>query len=286
MRISVASAALLLAFALPSAHALATSGEILDAAALAALEARAEHAEPREQCFLYTQLVDEYVEVAGRQIADGDIDKANESLKRVQSFADRIHMQKDTKRLKNAETLMHAATYHLSQFMHQVSTEDTGLLQATLKRLDKLHDQLLAQVFAYYPQDRVVAFIDFLDQRTKQIDKLIIGRRQPGREEDIHDLMEQFTSIADDFDDNLDDYSQHHRDIRKMLPKVVAATERWATALKTPPENEAYSVSRKLALETLADVRDTAAKMIDEQKAWFLAHPPPKDNTQKPAPKS
>ena len=150
MRVSVASAALLLFVALPPVHAFAaSSGEILDASALAQLEARAEHAEAREQCFLYTQLVHEYVEVAGKQIADGDIEKANETLKRVQGFADRIHMQKDTKRLKNAESLMHAATYHLNQFMHQVSTEDVELLQATLKRLDTLHDQLLAQVFAH-----------------------------------------------------------------------------------------------------------------------------------------
>ncbi len=134
---------------------------------------------------------------------------------------------------------------------------------------------------AYYPVDRVSAFIEFLDQRTKEIDKLCVGRRQPGREEDIHDLMEQFTSIADDFDDNLDDYGEHHRDIRKVLPKVIAAAERWGTALRTPPEHEAYNVSRKLALETLADIQETAKKLVEEQKAWFLAHPPAKDGKAK-----
>jgi hypothetical protein len=139
---------------------------------------------------------------------------------------------------------------------------------------------------AYYPPDRVMAFIEFLDQRTRAIDKLCTGKRQPGREQDIHDLMEQFTSIADDFDDNLDDYSQHHRDVRKALPKVIAAAERWATTLRTPPEHEAYSVSRKLALESLADIRESATKLVEEQKAWFLAHPPGKDDASKPSPRS
>jgi hypothetical protein len=139
---------------------------------------------------------------------------------------------------------------------------------------------------AYYPPDRVMAFIEFLDQRTKAIDKLTAGKRQPGREQDIHDLMEQFNSIAEDFEDNLDDYSQHHRDIRKVLPKVVAAAERWGTSLRTPPDNEAYTITRKIALETLADVRESATKMIDEQKAWFLAHPPPKENSAKPSARS
>ena len=150
MRLPVVSAALLLIVALPPSRAFASASvDALDAASLADLEARAEHAQVKEQCFLYTQLVHDYVEVVGKQLAAGEIDQATASLKRVEAFADHIHMERDTKRLKNAETLMHVATYHLSQFMHLVSTEDMAMLQATLKRLDKLHDQLLAQVFAH-----------------------------------------------------------------------------------------------------------------------------------------
>ena len=134
---------------------------------------------------------------------------------------------------------------------------------------------------AYVPVDRVAAFIAFLDQRTRAIETLMAGRRRPGREEDVHDQMEQFTSIADDLDDNLEDYSKRHADLRKVLPKLVAATERWGTALKSPSEDEAYTVSRKLALETLNDVHESAVKMIEEQKAYFLAHPPGKDDGQR-----
>ena len=122
--------------------------------------------------------------------------------------------------------------------------------------------------------DRVLVFVGFLDQRIDRIAKLTAGKRVPGREDDVHELMEQTTSILDDLEDNLDDYSKRHWDIRKALPKLVAATERWGTELKTPPENEAYSVSRKLALESLADVHEAAVRMIEEQKAWFAAHPP------------
>jgi hypothetical protein len=129
---------------------------------------------------------------------------------------------------------------------------------------------------AYYPPQRVEAFIDFLNLRTGEIDKLSAGKRQPGREEDIHDAMEQFTSIAGDLEDNLEDYGKTHKDIRKALPKVLSAAERWGTALKTPPENAEYGVARKLALESLDDIRETVKELIEEQKAWFLAHPPAK----------
>ena len=131
---------------------------------------------------------------------------------------------------------------------------------------------------AYYPPERILTFIAFLDQRTREIDRLSTGPRRPGREDDLHDQMEQFTSIADDLDDNLADYSKRQADIRKALPKLVAATERWGTALKSPPDHPSYTVSRKLALETLHDVHESATTLIEEQKAYFLAHPPPKDD--------
>lgn len=152
LRFAVASAALLLLLATPAAHAFASHNDDgLDPASLAQLEDRAEHAGPREQCFLYTELVQHYTDVAGRQMAAGDMEQASASLKRVQTYAERIHMglAKDTKRLKNAEMLMHSATFRLNQFLHMVSTEDQAVVEMTLKQLNKVHDELLAQVFAH-----------------------------------------------------------------------------------------------------------------------------------------
>jgi hypothetical protein len=134
---------------------------------------------------------------------------------------------------------------------------------------------------AYVPNDRVLVFIKFLDDRNKAIQELFAHPRKPGREQDTHDLLEQFTAIADELDDNLDDYGPHHRDIRKALPKLVEATERWSSNLKTPPDNETYSVSRKIALEAVRDLREEAMRLIEDQKAWFAAHPPAKEDKNK-----
>jgi len=154
MRLSVAGSTLLLAIAsamiLPSARAV-TAAEVLDEATLANLEARAEHAQPNEQAFLFTELIHDYVEVAGKQVAAGEMEQATATLQRVQTYADRIHngLGKSTKRVKNAEMLMHLATYRLTELMHIISTEDKALIQATLKQLDRLHDELLQQVFSH-----------------------------------------------------------------------------------------------------------------------------------------
>lgn len=135
---------------------------------------------------------------------------------------------------------------------------------------------------AYFPNDRVLLFIKLLDERTKAIQDLFAHPRKPGREQDTHDLLEQFTSIANELEDNLDDYGTGHRDVRKALPKVIDATERWASAIKTPPDDEAYSISRKLSLEAIRDLREDTTQLIEDQKTWFAAHPPPKEDKNAP----
>lgn len=138
--------------------------------------------------------------------------------------------------------------------------------------IEKLRDT------AYYPNQRVEYFIKLLDDRAQAIDDLYKHPRKPGREQDTDDLMGQFTSIANELEDNLDDYGSRHKDVRKSLPKLIKALERWSTAIKSPPDNGAYNVSRHLALQAIRDVHDDTTDLIASQKAWFAAHPPPKGN--------
>ena len=132
-------------------HASSIDENLPDAQALAQLELRAQQAGPRDQCFLYTELVHTMTEIAGKQMLDGDIDQASATLKKVEHYAQLIHLNlaNDTKRLKNAELLMHHTTYRLGEYLHKSSGEDRDTLQATLKRLDQVHDELLAQVFRH-----------------------------------------------------------------------------------------------------------------------------------------
>ncbi len=126
---------------------------------------------------------------------------------------------------------------------------------------------------AYIPNDRVAVFIKLLDARIKTIQELISKPRRPGREDDLHDLFEQFNSIADELNDNLDDYGPRHRDIRKQLPKLLEATDRWASALRSAPDNDSYNLARKLALESVRDAHQEATRLVDDQRTYFAAHP-------------
>jgi hypothetical protein len=128
-----------------------TVDNIPDAQALAQLELRAQQAGPRDQCFLYTELVHNMTEIAGRQMINGDIDQASKTLKQVNHYAQLIHMDlaSNSKRLKNAEMLMHHTTYRLNEYLHKASYEDQGTLKATLKQLNQVHEELLAQVLKH-----------------------------------------------------------------------------------------------------------------------------------------
>ena len=145
------------------------------------------------------------------------------------------------------------------------------------KEIEQVRDARLV------PSDCVLLFVKFLDERAQAIHDLYAKGRRPGREEDTRDLIMQFNSIADELADNLDDYGPRHADLRKALPKVIDATDRWATQIKSPPEDDTYSVQRKLALESIRDLRESASEMENQQTAWFKAHPPSKQQKNEPA---
>jgi hypothetical protein len=142
--------------------------------------------------------------------------------------------------------------------------DDSSISQ---KEVEQLRDA------AYIPNDRILTFIRILNTREQEIEDLLSKPHRPGFNQDMHDLLEQFEAIADEFNDNLDEYQTRHRDIRKSLPKLLSATERWSTALRAPPDDDAYNVVRRMALDSVKDMRDTASSMQTGQAAYFKDHP-------------
>src|SRR5436309_11658574 len=78
MRSQIKSALVLVfsALAIP-ACASSLDDKIPDQQTITALETRANQAQPREQCFLYAELVHDMIEVSLRQYAAGDQEKAS-----------------------------------------------------------------------------------------------------------------------------------------------------------------------------------------------------------------
>jgi hypothetical protein len=140
---------LILASSFCVTHPLHAAADAYTPEALQQLEQRASDAKPREQCFLYTELVHVMTEKAGKEINDGDTEQAAATLQQIDKYAHLIHLNlaRDTKRLKSAEMLMHNTTYKLGQYLHLVSGDDQKIVKDTLKQLDQVNDELLTQVF-------------------------------------------------------------------------------------------------------------------------------------------
>jgi hypothetical protein len=120
-----------------------------DAQSIAALEAKASQASPREQCFLYAELVHEMIEFSSAQYAAGEFEKASDTLKRVSTFAQKIHIAvaNDEKRLKNAQILLRHTAFRLNELLHATAIEDRPLVEQTLAQLNQVQTETMMQVF-------------------------------------------------------------------------------------------------------------------------------------------
>ncbi len=150
MRTNISCAALLaMSLTVAPVWAHASNNNSQDDQRLAALEAKASQAQPREQCFLYAELVQQMTELSVRQYASGNVAKAQGLLKRVQALATKIHLSlaRNDKRLKNAEIMLSNTSFRLKEMLNASDYEDRPLVQQTLAKINDAQDEAMMQVF-------------------------------------------------------------------------------------------------------------------------------------------
>lgn len=120
-----------------------------DLQSINALEAKADQAQPREQCFLYAQLVQQITELSIRQYEAGDVVKANVLLQQIQHLAQKINLSvvDNDKRLKNTEILLDRTAFRLNEMLHASNFEDRPLVKQTLDQVTQAQDAAMMQVF-------------------------------------------------------------------------------------------------------------------------------------------
>jgi hypothetical protein len=114
------------------------------------MEQRAEAAQPRDQCYMFAEVLHGLTELAGRQIAAGDDGDANATLTQIDSVAGKMEKASaaNAKRLKNAEMLLEHITRRLTDMAHVASLDQRGATQAAIQRVNHLHTQVLAMIFS------------------------------------------------------------------------------------------------------------------------------------------
>lgn len=123
--------------------------KVPDTQELAAMAAKAEQATPRERCYLYAKLVRAMTEVAGRQLDNGDDSDASTSLKTIQNYTSKIHVDltDHSKKLKDAQIMMRRTAFRLKELMMSGSLNEQPAFEATLKQMDQVQSQMMLAVF-------------------------------------------------------------------------------------------------------------------------------------------
>jgi hypothetical protein len=120
-----------------------------DQQSIDALVLKISQAQPREQYFLYAQLMHQMTEVSLRQYNAGEAEKATGMLKEIQALAHKIHLtiSDDNKRLKDSELLLRHTAFRLSEMLHNSSFEDREIVQETLAQVNQAQSETMLQVF-------------------------------------------------------------------------------------------------------------------------------------------
>lgn len=150
MRVQVSIAAVvLLPFLTVQSHAYTPDDKVPDQQSIDSLQAKIGQAQPREQCFLYAELIHQMTEFSVRQYAQGNIEKADEMLKQVQQLAHKVHLSvaQDNKRLKNAEILLRHTAFRLTEMLHSSNYEDRPLVEEALSQVNQAENEAMLDVF-------------------------------------------------------------------------------------------------------------------------------------------
>jgi len=139
---------------------------------------------------------------------------------------------------------------------------------------DPLSDAEIDQVreVADQPVERVKLYMKFIEQRTDAIQEMVGDTRIQNKPPKLHNLLDEYTRLVDELQDNIDSYDETHSDIRKALKELVPASDKWLAIVNKPPPDPSYDFSRKTAIEAGTSLAEQAKKLQADQIKWFAEH--------------
>ena len=155
-------------------------------------------------------------------------------------------------------------------------------LPAAAKKRDPLTEAEADQLreVAMEPYRRIKLMIKFTEARLVAIDQIRVDPKlAAARGKQIHDLLEDFTSIMDEINDNLDQYEARPLDkdmvkqYHKGLKELIEADERFDLRLRTlQSAAETDPITRKEAPDfrfVLQDARDALKSNADMAREYI-----------------
>src|SRR5258706_7836797 len=130
------------------------------------------------------------------------------------------------------------------------------LVAGTLSQADKRRDPLTEAEVAKIrdssdePQKRILLYVQYAKARLLAIEQLRADNKlKTDRGKQIHDLLEDFATISDELDSNVDMFQRQHEDLRKALKQVVEAYTDWQLKLRSIKEATGVSEAETKAYD-------------------------------------
>jgi hypothetical protein len=95
---------------------------------------------------------------------------------------------------------------------------------AAQRRHDPLNDAEINQLreTALEPEKRLKLYVDFARLRLATAEQVHADPKDnPDRPREVHDALQDFSTLFDELDDNVATYADRHDDIRKVLRRVI-----------------------------------------------------------------
>jgi prophage DNA circulation protein len=124
-----------------------------------------------------------------------------------------------------------------------------------------------------YPNVRIKLFLKFVQERVDALKQLTADASADHRMTQITNKLQEFTSLCDEMQDNMDTYDSNHADIRKSLKAVVEASAKWPAVLRALPKEENSDFAVDTAVDSAKAAYQDAQQLATEQEIFFKAHP-------------
>ena len=124
-----------------------------------------------------------------------------------------------------------------------------------------------------HPDVRIKLFLKFVQERIDALKQLANDANADHRMSQISDKLQEFTSLCDELQDNMDTYDSSHADIRKSLKAVVEASAKWPDVLHALPRESNSDFAVDTAVDSAQSAYQDAKQLATEQEIFFTAHP-------------
>lgn len=113
------------------------------------MKAQAEKKNSADRARIYADIARDLVEVANQQFTDGDVEKAQTSIKDAVTYSEKsaASAQENGKKIKDTEITLRETARRIEEVRRTIAVDDQPPLAAAVTRIEELRRQLLDHMF-------------------------------------------------------------------------------------------------------------------------------------------